>query len=379
MVKNQRSARRSRSSRSRVAVGLLTAWLAIGLVPAGATEGDPPTAEEASPQVSPLEEAAADLRDRSVQALRGELSDEAAPLRVVLADLRTLASTSTAEQWAAASLAPTLREAAIGARRLDRRQILELGVALADIAPTPELERAMLRSSCRLAESLLHRDASASGGVDQLVQSPGTGQRIRRVLFGLHERLTALSLNGQGLFVQRSKARAAGLAPGVRTPRYVARDTAGNEIRSNDFLGKITLYRAWDVASPASVEAHRRDAELLRRHWDRPFELVGISDHEDREAHLASLPTMGFGGTQLYDGPISTELVDALAKAGGSSSTTASSALAAWLHPTPGTCILVDSRGVIRGRDLSHEELDELILELVDEHRLLLRQRRQGN
>lgn len=234
----------------------------------------------------------------------------------------------------------------------------------------------MLRTSCRLAESLLHRRASFAPA--DTATAPGTTDALGVLVDRLHARLDELSGQTTAPYVLRARARLEGLAPGEAKPRYVARDTAGNEIRSNDFDGKITLYRAWDASSPVSLVAHKRDAALLRKHWDRPFELVGMTDHADRAAHLEALPARGFAGTQLFDGPIGPELVDALAKSGGAAMTTATSALESWFLPAPGSSILVDSRGVIRGRDLTHDELDALILELVNEHRLLLRERRQG-
>ena len=364
----------------RLAIGLAAVSVTALLAPAtgGDGPGDEPTGRSGMSGAPSLLGSAEALRSASLARFDPESSGELMPVRVLLEDLCSLAAAAPPEAWCAAELGRTLLESSIGADRAERRQLLQAGMELADLAPTRELAQSLLRSSCQVAEATIHAHGSARAVGGDLVDASGATAGQRRLLQGLHGQLERDGTDDSAMFVARSQRRAASLAPGSRAPRYVARDTAGNEVRSTDFIGRITLYRVWDARSAASVAAHRRDAALLRKHWDLPFELVGISDGEDRRAHLAGLPARGFGGTQIFDGPIGTELADALATSGQASTSSVGRALSAWHEPVAGSSILVDSRGVIRGRDLGHEELDSLILELVHEHRQLLRQREQG-
>ncbi len=380
VVRFQVPARSGAFRARRVAIGVaaasMTALLASAIGVDGPTEGS--AARRGVAPAPSLRGAAEALRSAALARIDEETSGDELPVRVLLEDLCSLAAASPPEAWSVAELGQALLESSIGAGRADRLQLLQAGMELADLAPTPELAQALLRSSCHVAESTIHSHGSARAVGGDLLESSLATAGKRRLLSGLHGQLAMDGTDHSESFVARSQRRAASLAPGSIAPRYVARDTAGNEVRSTDFIGRIILYRVWDVESPASVAAHRRDAALLRKHWDRPFELVGISDGEDRQAHLTGLFAKGFGGTQIYDGPIGAELVDALATSGQSSTASVGRALSAWHEPIAGSSILVDSRGVIRGRDLSHEELDALILELVNEHRQLLRQREQG-
>lgn len=380
LITSRYRARRSVPAINRVAVGLAVIVVSIAVAPAIVAdhrEEDARRCGEAGP-LSTLRGAAEALRNFALSRLEGDDPGEGLSLPALLEDLRSLAPGATPDAWVDAALGHALLEAAVGASRAELRQLLQIALELAEVAPGVDPHRALLRTSCHIAESVLHSQGARPGLDNGLIGSGNAGRRHRRVLAELHDQLERAVGERAGPFVMRSRWRAASLGPGSVAPRYVARDTAGNEVRSTDFAGRITLYRVWDPGSPASLEAHRMDAGLLRKHWDRPFELVGISGGDDRETHLDALPGRSFAGTQIYDGPIGTELVDALARSGQSSSSRVGRALAAWHEPVAGSCILVDSRGVIRGRDLGHEELDALILELVDEHRLGLRERELG-
>ena len=92
--------------------------------------------------------------------------------------------------------------------------------------------------------------------------------------------------------------------------------------------------------------------------------------------HLEAVSQSRLGGTQIYDGPIGTALVDALARAGNDTRTTPTSSTASWNFPAVGTSILVDSRGIIRAHNLQGERLAAAIEALVAEHRIRLREER---
>lgn len=375
--------------RRRWAAALLGLPLVLGLGPAGPSAAARPSlagAQEGSGLGDPLFREQADgLRAWALVAVsagsdrRPELAQR---LDAMLETLVTAASCGvSAEAWQGAAPALALLEACIGAEPAERARLLRAAWGLAGMAPTPETERALARCSVRLAESLVHTLETTrpdTAEFDPSATLPGVPPRGE--LLGLLE-VARAALDGPSAvpvpFVQRSAQRVDLFGIGGTVPRYVARDTAGNEVRSNDFGGKVTLYRVWDSASAASVRAHQLDAALARAFWDLPFEVVGISANDDRASHLGQLDELGLTdmGTQLYDGPISTELVDALARSGGAARTAASSSLDAWAQPEPGACILVDSKGVIRARGLGHGELVLWIPLLVQEHHLELRER----
>ena len=126
------------------------------------------------------------------------------------------------------------------------------------------------------------------------------------------------------------------------------------------------------------MAAHEEDALVLRKFWDAPVALFGATSSGERKAHLQLLGERSFGGTQLFDGPISTALADELALAGhgllhGSGLSSAIGITDAWFRPAPGSLVVVDERGVIRGRDLHGDDLESLISLLVSERRASIR------
>lgn len=180
---------------------------------------------------------------------------------------------------------------------------------------------------------------------------------------------------------ERLHARARALAVGETAPLFTGHDTDGNEVRSDHLLGKVVVYRVWNDDVPASVRAHERDLTMLRRHWNAPVELVGISASSDRAKHLERLDASRIGGIQVFDGPLPTTVVDARARTGVDQLLAArpgngsahQGATKAFGDPLPGTVIVVDPSGVIRGRALDDVQLDRLVGMLVDEHRAFLR------
>lgn len=179
-------------------------------------------------------------------------------------------------------------------------------------------------------------------------------------------------------FMRRSRLRLARLRVGAAMPRFVARDTAGNELRSAQLEGEVLVLRFWDPSSPASLVAHRADSGLVRDFWDAPFDLLGVTRSEDREAYLRLIESARFGGVQLFDGPISSALADALdegswsgfgAFGGTSDPGPKQRLLNRWGSPPPGSLFVVDARGRIRGRDLPPGETQTLVRTLIAEER----------
>ncbi len=184
-------------------------------------------------------------------------------------------------------------------------------------------------------------------------------------------------------FMRRSRLRLERLRLGAPMPRFVARDTAGNELRSAQLEGGVLVLRFWDPSSPASLAAHRADSALVRDYWDAPFDLLGVTRSEDRGAYLRFIESARFGGVQLFDGPISSTLAEALdgtswgglGAVGSTSGPGPKQSLSnRWGSPPPGSLFVVDATGRIRGRDLPPAQTRALVDELIEEEQ---RRRRQ--
>jgi len=323
-----------------------------------------------------------------------------------------------AAAWRSAEPVAALREAAIPMGRGERVALVCALVELSRVAPTDDDAVDVLTFAAELAEPLADPDSPGAvaaralldGSAEQQLtgaEHPGghassaaqeaarldaeMGRTVRRAL----GRIGQITGERPDALLARLRLRSATLATGEPAPAYAGRDTAGNEVHSSDLLGRIVVLRFWEHDVPASLAAHERDMVLLRRHWDAPVDVVGVSTDPDRARHVERMQDLRLGGTQLYEGPIGTNLADALARrtdvtpsvsGGGASGPGASGAGAvppppaseALLDPSPGDLFVLDAAGRVRGRDLSHRELDQLLAHLVAEHRATIRARRAG-
>lgn len=331
---------------------------------------------------------AARLQAARAFAIDGECSVER-PTEATLGSTRetvrhiaSLAVGAAGSDWDDARIPGTLLDLAVGATYAGRAELARWSAYLAALAPTPVHEASLLEAAIRIVEPVLlaSRDDTAAVSSNPIA-TPRTESQFSELgadLDGWMRRLDALTRSIAGdLASDHIRERIAHFEYGRVAPRFAGRDTAGNEIRSVDFVGKVVVYRFWSNESPVSIAAHERDAAMFRSYWDAPFELVGVSSDDDREYHVSTLYEHDFGGTQVFDGPISTELVDALAKSGQTSLATtaqAGSVTSAWSDPPPGSLFVVDAQGVIRGRDLAGQELHDLIDTLIAEHHLRVRE-----
>lgn len=223
--------------------------------------------------------------------------------------------------------------------------------------------------------------------LEPLVANAGGGAPVPRRAAALYERvaaaLTDASTGEVPRFMRRSRLRLERLGLGAAMPRFVARDTGGNELRSAQLEGEVLVLRFWDPSSPASLVAHRADSGLVREFWDAPFHLIGVTRNEDRDTYLRLIETARFSGVQLFDGPISGALADALEGSswgglgafGGTSGPGPKQRLSnRWGRPAPGSLFVVDARGRIRGRDLPPEATRALVKKLIDEEQFRRRE-----
>lgn len=180
-----------------------------------------------------------------------------------------------------------MRELAARAARLPRS-----GAGAEPQDPTREWALAQL-------EALLARTGSSSVGraarielaraltCTQLEHEPrGTGARAdvesllarRRRALGLLREVSSLGSD------DRLAAEAAGTAwrlehsaPGCRLPALVGRDVDGNEVRTEDLMGRVVLLHYWDPEDPQAGARLERDRRLVERFWDDRFVLIGIA------------------------------------------------------------------------------------------------------
>ncbi|MEM1450851.1 MAG: hypothetical protein AAGI22_17155 [Planctomycetota bacterium] len=275
----------------------------------------------------------------------------------------------------ASAVAGALLDVAIGTEPREREQltlrVAEVAAALEEGADRRLAQRALVR----VLEPLVPagREASEIGARART--------QFERALGVLAEQTAGTHDGGDPPFVRSARHRVERLGVGAPKPPFFARDEAGNELRSDELTGTVTVLRFWSATSAASVAAHERDAELVRAFWDTPFELVGVTSGDDRRGYLEFLDEHGFAGTQLFDGPISVELADALAKASGrlvspSVRDEPATAPVAWGRPPAGTVFVIDASGTIRGRDLPHAAIRALVEDLVAEENSRRREER---
>ena len=278
--------------------------------------------------------------------------------------------TGLSEDPAVARLFTDLAISATAAQRLDLVQACERLLSARD---GQESRSRLLRAQILILEPVI----AATGG---------RGPMARRAT-ALYEEIalevTHPETGEAPPFMRRSRLRLERLRIGAPMPRFVARDTAGNELRSAQLEGEVLVLRFWDESSPASLAAHRADGAWVREFWDAPFDLFGVARSEDREAYLRQLEAAQFGGVQLFDGPISDALAEALegydwgapGAFGASAEHGAGLRLSnRWGAPTPGSLFVVDARGRIRGRDLSPDATRSLVRQLIAEEQFRRRE-----
>lgn len=269
------------------------------------------------------------------------------------------------ERPAAHDVARLFTDLAIGSSRARRMDLFRRCQGLLS-AGVPDQDRNLLLGAQLLILEPILRGSQGGGGRDALER------RALELYEGVAQSVTSPGTGETPLFLRRSRLRLERLRLGAPMPRFVARDTAGNELRSAQLEGEILVIRFWDESSPASLAAHRADSRWVRDFWDAPFKLLGVTRSDDREAYLRQVAAGRFGGMQLFDGPISEVLAHALEEEPGGASLSGEHAPTVslsnrWGSPSPGSLFVVDARGRLRGRDLTREATSTLVRELVAE------------
>jgi hypothetical protein len=136
------------------------------------------------------------------------------------------------------------------------------------------------------------------------------------------------------------------LAIGCEAPSFTSEDAHGNEIRLDDYLGKVVLIRFWSFLDERARERLEADRLRVREHWDERFALVGVNDDSDCRAFLDRCEAMEIHWPNAREGANPCE---------GSP---------IWHVDSPGT-ILLDEKGIVRSIDLEGRALDVAIDDLV--------------
>jgi hypothetical protein len=136
------------------------------------------------------------------------------------------------------------------------------------------------------------------------------------------------------------------LAIGCLAPSFTSEDVHGNEIRLDDYLGKIVLIRFWSFLDERARERLEDDRARVREHWDDRFALVGVNDDSDCRSFVDRCEDMEIRWPNAREG------VD---HGDGSS---------IWHVDSPAT-FLLDAQGIVRSIDLEGRALDAAIQDLV--------------
>lgn len=326
------------------------------------------------------------LASESLHAWTWSESRETSALQSLLDDLVAAASLpAPVDAWGESAPIIVLSEASLRVRGVDRAPFALAAHELSYLAPTESGRVRAVRTELRLWEAVAVSHGAVQVGDSTSIADRAAAHARARItaIFDSGDHLVAGSESAVGGFREHLQGRLVHLAVGSRIPRFLARDTAGNEVTSTRLPGKVTVIRFWDESSPVSIAAHENDAIFARKFWDSPVALFGASASGDRKGHMATLAERAFGGTQIFDGPISVALADELAQAGdalvhGAGAMAAIGIAEAWHKPAPGSLFVVDEQGVIRGRDLQGDELHGLVSTLVAERRERLRALGEG-
>ncbi|MFT5475085.1 MAG: hypothetical protein ACI8Y8_000414 [Planctomycetota bacterium] len=213
-----------------------------------------------------------------------------------------------------------------------------------------------------VALGLLERLA-ASAGVDRsaaeilLVQArhlsrsddPTDVARARQI----HDRIRLRFVGSQAArMAARAIWRDENLAIGQPAPEFVTRDVAGNEIRLSDFRGQVVVIHFWRRETDHHEEDRSLDAlrELVKRHWDTPFALIGVNGDSDRDNHRVRWVEHGVVWHEAYE-PVNTE-----------------GARAAWKIDDWPSTIIVDTEGMVHGLAHPGSPIARLVDPLVTRH-----------
>jgi len=140
---------------------------------------------------------------------------------------------------------------------------------------------------------------------------------------------------------------------GGPAPEIEGKDAEGKSMRLADYRGKVVMLVFWATWCGPCMAQVPYERELVKRLERRPFVLLGINGDQDRDAFDKALVRERINWRSWYD------------DAGRNNPI-----VMAWGVDSWPTVYLLDHRGVIRYRNLTHVELEQAIEKLVSEVQL---------
>lgn len=140
------------------------------------------------------------------------------------------------------------------------------------------------------------------------------------------------------------------LAPGKPAPDFSTHDSENKDFSLHDYQGRVVLLAFYDMFLGKGLDDVATWASFQRERGKRPFSIVGVNAGAmDPEGYLRRATALGITWRSglLYR--------------------TSDPILDAWMVKRYPTLVVVDAKGVIRGRDLSWAETAKLVDDLLAE------------
>ncbi|MDB5312468.1 MAG: resA 14 [Gemmataceae bacterium] len=152
---------------------------------------------------------------------------------------------------------------------------------------------------------------------------------------------------GDPAVVRPEDVPAVGLNVGQTAPEIEGEDLEGKRFKLSDYRGKVAVvmfYGHWCSLSRADFAPARAMADALR---DRPFVMLGVNTDHDRAVALTRNRSQDLPWRSWWDGSVLGTISEA------------------WQIPGMPYYVVLDGRGVIRGKNLIGPDLERLVTELT--------------
>ena len=141
------------------------------------------------------------------------------------------------------------------------------------------------------------------------------------------------------------------LAIGKPAPELDGQDLDGKRMLLNDYRGKVVVICFWGTWCEPCIRMVPHHQELIATHKDDPFAFLGVATDQDREKLDAAMETHGITWRNWWDG----------GEGDGGGRISKEWSIKQW----PSIFVL-DHKGIIRGKNLSGEQLDATVADLLE-------------
>jgi thiol-disulfide isomerase/thioredoxin len=135
---------------------------------------------------------------------------------------------------------------------------------------------------------------------------------------------------------------------GKSAPELISHDVNGTTVRLSDLKGKVVVLDVWTTWCGPCKEMIPHEREMVDRLKDKPFALVSVCCDEEKKALTDFLAKEPMPWTHWWNGQV-----------GGM--------MSAWNITYFPTIYILDTKGVIRFKDLHGEELEKAVKRLLEE------------